>query len=59
MCLAIRMRGDLHRAKIIRPEAYEACCIQMTAYNEVLHFRVSTLSETAMGHTLPHGCLTI
>lgn len=31
----------------------------MTAYNELLRFLLSTLPETAMAHTMPHGYLIV
>ena len=52
------MKGELHPAKIVWPEAYLLSCIWMTAYNELLYFLVSPLPDTATAYTLPHGCLT-
>lgn len=52
------MSGELYLATIILPDASELSFLRMATSNELLHFLVSPLTESATGYTLPNECLT-
>ena len=59
VCSVSRIKGELHPAKIVQPEAYLFILHLDDSLECVPFFLVSPLPETATAYTLPHGYLTI
>ena len=58
ICSTNRVHGELHRAKIVRPEAHGLRCLRMSAYHKSLHYLGSPLPEAPTAYTRCFTSLT-